>query len=75
MTVQKDEESGADGQTGNPAEALYKFLQKILIQNKVDFMVAPYSASAQVCSCSCLKWLILNITKASISRQATRSFR
>jgi hypothetical protein len=29
-------------------EELYKFLQKILHENGVDFFVAPYSAAAQV---------------------------
>lgn len=31
-----------------PPETLYKFLQRILNQNGVSFMVAPYSAAAQV---------------------------
>lgn len=31
-----------------PPETLYKFLQRILHQNGVSFMVAPYSAAAQV---------------------------
>jgi hypothetical protein len=29
-------------------ESLYRFLQRILYQNGVDFIVAPYSAAAQV---------------------------
>lgn len=33
-----------------PPETLYKFLQRILNQNGVSFMVAPYSAAAQVSS-------------------------
>lgn len=33
---------------GNSTEAVYKLLQKILVQNKVDFIVAPYSAGAQL---------------------------
>jgi hypothetical protein len=31
-----------------PPETLYKFLQRILFQNGISFMVAPYSACAQV---------------------------
>lgn len=31
-----------------PPETLFKFLQRILTQNGVEFMVAPYSAVAQV---------------------------
>lgn len=31
-----------------PPETLYKFLQRILLQNGIPFMVAPYSAAAQV---------------------------
>ncbi|KAJ5160033.1 uncharacterized protein N7482_007037 [Penicillium canariense] len=31
-----------------PPETLYKFLQRILSQNGVSFMVAPYSAAAQL---------------------------
>ncbi|KAJ5587375.1 XPG N-terminal [Penicillium hispanicum] len=31
-----------------PPESLYKFLQRILNQNGVSFMVAPYSAAAQL---------------------------
>ncbi|KAJ5893497.1 hypothetical protein N7495_005188 [Penicillium taxi] len=31
-----------------PPETLYKFLQRILFQNGVQFMVAPYSAAAQL---------------------------
>lgn len=30
-------------------ESLYKFLQRILYENNVDFIQAPYSAAAQVC--------------------------
>jgi hypothetical protein len=33
-----------------PPETLFKFLQRILTQNGVEFMVAPYSAAAQVSS-------------------------
>lgn len=37
------------GEPGTPPpETLYKFLQRILNQNGVSFMVAPYSAAAQV---------------------------
>lgn len=43
-----DETSGTP-----PPETLYKFLQRILSQNGVSFMVAPYSACAQV-STECL---------------------
>jgi len=31
-----------------PPETLFKFLQRILAQNGVEFLVAPYSAAAQV---------------------------
>lgn len=31
-----------------PPETLFKFLQRILTQNGISFMVAPYSAAAQV---------------------------
>ncbi|CAG8240308.1 unnamed protein product [Penicillium salamii] len=31
-----------------PPETLFKFLQRILVQNGVQFMVAPYSAAAQL---------------------------
>jgi hypothetical protein len=31
-----------------PPETLFKFLQRILAQNEVEFIVAPYSAAAQV---------------------------
>jgi hypothetical protein len=31
-----------------PPETLFKFFQRILVQNGVQFMVAPYSAAAQV---------------------------
>lgn len=34
-----------------PPETLYKFLQRILTQNGVSFIVAPYSAVAQVSGC------------------------
>lgn len=34
-----------------PPETLYKFLQRILLQNGIPFMVAPYSAAAQVSIC------------------------
>lgn len=38
-----------DVPSGNPPpETLYKFLQRILDQNGIDFIVAPYSAAAQV---------------------------
>lgn len=33
-----------------PPETLYRFLQRILVQNDCQFMVAPYSAAAQVSS-------------------------
>lgn len=31
-----------------PPETLYKFLQRVLNQNGISFLVAPYSAAAQV---------------------------
>lgn len=31
-----------------PVEMLYKHLQKVLLDHKIDFQVAPYSAAAQV---------------------------
>lgn len=35
--------------TGNPEPAeFYRFLQRILYENNIDFFVAPYSAAAQV---------------------------
>lgn len=39
-----------------PPETLYKFLQRILSQNGVSFMVAPYSACAQVSTESYYSW-------------------
>jgi hypothetical protein len=39
----------SDGCIGTPKPTeLYRFLQRILFENGIDFMVAPYSASAQV---------------------------
>lgn len=33
---------------GYAPEQLYRFLQQILRENDIDFMVAPYNACAQV---------------------------
>lgn len=42
-----------DNHPGTPRpESLYKFLQRILNQNGISFMVAPYSATAQVSPCA-----------------------
>lgn len=46
---QADQVVEAFSSAGTPTpETLYKFLQRILYQNGVDFIVAPYSAAAQL---------------------------
>ncbi|KAL4904844.1 hypothetical protein BDW74DRAFT_22467 [Aspergillus multicolor] len=46
---QADQVVDAFSSVGTPRpESLYRFLQRILVQNDVDYMVAPYSAAAQV---------------------------
>lgn len=46
---QADQVVDAFSGAGTPRpESLYRFLQRILYQNGVDFIVAPYSAAAQV---------------------------
>ncbi|KAJ5488996.1 hypothetical protein N7539_003886 [Penicillium diatomitis] len=53
----------ADDETSGtpPPETLYKFLQRILYQNGVAFMVAPYSACAQA---------MMEIDRASVEQLA-----
>ncbi|KAJ5690222.1 hypothetical protein N7462_004614 [Penicillium macrosclerotiorum] len=50
ITWLPDSPTAADDQSAGtpPPETLYKFLQRILSQNGVSFMVAPYSAAAQL---------------------------
>lgn len=46
---QADQVVDAFSRAGTPSPStLYKFLQRLLLQNGVDFIVAPYSAAAQV---------------------------
>ncbi|RDW62993.1 MKT1 family protein [Aspergillus mulundensis] len=46
---QADQVVDAFSSVGTPRpESLYRFLQRILVQNGVDYMVAPYSAAAQL---------------------------
>lgn len=46
---QADQVVDAFSGAGTPSPStLYKFLQRLLLQNGVDFIVAPYSAAAQV---------------------------
>ncbi|CBF90248.1 MKT1 family protein [Aspergillus nidulans FGSC A4] len=46
---QADQVVDAFSSVGTPRpESLYRFLQRILVQNGIDYMVAPYSAAAQL---------------------------
>ncbi|KAL3451901.1 PIN domain-like protein [Aspergillus insuetus] len=46
---QADQVVEAFSSVGTPRpESLYRFLQRILVQNGIDYMVAPYSAAAEV---------------------------
>ncbi|KAL5341533.1 PIN domain-like protein [Aspergillus crustosus] len=53
---QADQVVDAFSGVGTPRpESLYRFLQRILVQNDIDYIVAPYSAAAQV-ACSSQPW-------------------
>lgn len=56
-----------------PVEMLYKYLQKLLLDQKVEFMVAPYSAAAQVGSYHVVCPPEANVVTAFISGKATRT--